>query len=428
VSAADTIYALSSGQPPAGIAIVRISGSQAGQALRRLAGRVPRARRATLAKLRAGDLVLDHALTLFFPGPASATGDDVSELHLHGGRAVVSAVLAALAQMPGLREAEPGEFTRRALENGRIDLIEAEGLADLLEAETESQRRAALLLAGGVLGDAMRQWTARLLDLAAAVEARLDFSDEGDVEDGLPAEWDQARAALASDIETWLQRPPAERLKEGLRVVIAGPPNAGKSTLLNALAGRAAAITSAIPGTTRDLIEVPVAIAGMPFLLIDSAGIRDADDEIEAIGVGRAQTAMAMADLIIWLGDPAEAPPFSGRAVAVRSKSDLAVAPTGGNSLPLSAVTGEGMAELVELLTERARQLLPREGEVALHQRHRVALSRALEHLHTAGGASDLLLVAEELRQARRAFDTLSGATGVDDMLDALFSRFCIGK
>jgi tRNA modification GTPase len=418
-----TIFALSSGAPPAAVAVVRISGPRADAALAALAGSLPKPRTARLARLRAEGEVLDNALVIRFPGPASATGEDVAELHLHGGRSVVAAVLAALGRIHGLRAAEPGEFTRRAFENGRIDLAEAEGLADLLEAETESQRRAALALAGGALSRRVDAWQARVLALAAQVEAALDFSDEDDVTPlaaGFGAELRTIGQELADD----LARPPAERLRDGLKVVIAGPPNAGKSSLLNALVERDAAITAAVAGTTRDLIEAPVAIGGAPFLLVDTAGLRDSADAIEAIGVERARAALDSADIVLWLGPPAEAPT---QAIRVHAKADLGPAADGAD-ISTSATTGEGIAALSRLLIQRSGALLPAEGEVALNARHRAALRDALEGLEEAESTADLLIVAEALRRARGALDRVTGKAGVENMLDALFGRFCIGK
>ena len=423
---ADTIFALSSGSPPAAVAVVRISGPRADAALEALAGRLPEPRRASVARLHWRGERLDEALVLRFPAPESATGEDIAELHLHGGRAVVAAVLAALGDIDGLRAAEAGEFTRRAFENGRIDLAEAEGLADLLQAETETQRRAAQALAGGALSRLVENWQARLLGHAAALEAVLDFSDEDDVGEGVPAGWSEAVAALAAEMEAALARPAAERLRDGLRVVIAGPPNAGKSSLLNWLAGRQAAITSAIAGTTRDLVEAPTAIGGTPFLLVDTAGLRDSGDEVEAIGVERARASMDAADLILWLGDPAEAPDRA-RAVLVQSKLDLEPAVREAD-VRVSAETGEGMDAMIALLIARARNLLPGEGEVALNARHRAAISLAAEQLREALGSHDLLIAAECLRQARVALDRVTGRAGVENMLDALFGSFCIGK
>jgi tRNA modification GTPase len=425
---ADTIYALSSGSPPAAIAVVRISGPGSDAALMALAGKVPEPRVAALARIKDPETgeTLDNALLLRFPARASATGEDVAELHLHGGRAVVTAVLRALARIEGLREAAPGEFTRRAFENGRIDLAEAEGLADLLSAETESQRRNAVALAGGVLSRQVAEWQERLLMLAAQIEAVIDFSDEGEVGEGLPADWAAAAGLLAREMEAALARPPAERLRDGIRLVIAGPPNAGKSSLLNWLAGRQAAITSAIAGTTRDLVEAPTAIAGTPFLLVDTAGLRDADDEVERIGVARARETLAAADLILWLGAPAAAPDPE-RSLSVQSKIDLDPIDPAADA-HVSAETGEGMDALVALLIERARTLLPMEGEVSLNARQAAPITDAAAHLTEATAAQDPVIVGEALRQARLSLDRVTGRGGVEEMLDALFGRFCIGK
>lgn len=420
----DTIFALSSGRPPAAIAVLRISGPKALETIEKLSGSRPDPRHAVLVTLRHGGEILDRALALRFDAPQTVTGEDLVELHLHGGRAVVAAVSAALTTL-GLRTAEAGEFTRRAFANGKIDLTEAEGLADLLAAETEGQRRAAIATAGGALSRTVAAWTDRLLSLAAAVEAQLDFSDEGDVDAGLPPAWEQARLDLHGEIAELLVRPPAERLRDGIRIVIAGPPNSGKSTLLNAIVQREAAITSDIAGTTRDLIEVPVAIAGLPFLLIDSAGLRASDDAIEAIGVERAETAIATVDLVLWLGQPAEAP-AQANVLIVHAKADLGLGPAG--AVNVSALSGEGIPALLGTLIERARLLLPAPDEVTVNARQRGALASALDHVDAAGQHSDLLLVAEELRQARLSFDAVTGRAGVEDMLDALFGRFCIGK
>ncbi len=421
----ETIFALSSGRPPAAIAIIRVTGPKALETLEKLAGLRPEPRVAKLVTLRSGAEILDRALALRFDAPNTVTGDDLVELHLHGGRAVVEAVSAALAAIDGVRPAEAGEFTRRAFANGKIDLTEAEGVADLLAAETQGQRRAAIALAGGALGRKVSEWTERLLALAAAVEAQLDFSDEGDVDAGLPTAWHDSRRALAEEIAQLLARPPAERLRDGIRVVIAGPPNSGKSTLLNAIVQREAAITSDIAGTTRDLIEVPVAIAGLPFLLIDSAGLRDSDDLVEAIGVERAEAAIAGADLVIWLGD-ARHRPERADLLLVHTKADLS--PGEEASLNVSALTGLGMPELLAALVEKARELLPRPDEFTVNARQRQALGGALQHIDAAGRHDDVLLVAEELRQGRLCFDAITGRAGVEHMLDALFGRFCIGK
>ncbi len=423
----DTIFALSSGAPPAGIAVIRVSGPAAGLALHALTGRDSSPRRAQLALLRdpqSGE-PLDRALVLWLPGPASATGEDLAELHCHGGRAVIAAVEAALAAMPGLRRATPGEFTRRAFDNGRMDLNAVEGLGDLLAAETDSQRRAALLMAEGHFSRRIETWQDRLLTLSAMVEAALDFSDEDDV----PAADIEARIAddidaLAGELTALLARPPAERLRDGIRVVIAGPPNAGKSTLLNALVGRDAAIVSDIAGTTRDRIEVPAAIDGVAYLFTDTAGLRvETGDAIEAIGIDRARSAMEAADIVLWLGDAGDAPEG---ALLIAAQSD-----TGGVARPglkLSARTGEGMDKLRSELRARTGILLPGEGDYALHARQRDAVEGVRGHLMRAGDVADLLVVAEELRGARLALDALTGRAGTESMLDRLFSGFCIGK
>lgn len=425
---AATIFAVSSGSPPAAIAVVRISGPQADSALAALTGLAPEPRRAAMAAVRdpATAELLDNGLALRFPGPRSATGEDLAELHLHGGRSVVAGVLGALERLPGLRPARPGEFTRRAFENGRIDLAEAEGLADLLAAETDAQRRAALTLAGGGLSRQVEAWQQTLLSLSARVEAALDFGDEADVGEALPQEWDADLDALAAELSSWVKRPAAERLKDGIRVVIAGPPNAGKSSLINALAGREAAITAAVPGTTRDLVEVPAAIDGLPFLLVDTAGLRDSHDEVETIGIERAKGAIANADIVLWLGEAAERP-LNVASILVQSKIDL------GRScdeaeVRVSSVTGEGLADLVATVQSRASKLLPREGEVAIHARHRALLQEALAELQAASHTADLLLRAESLRLARASIDRITGRAGIEEMLDALFGRFCIGK
>ena len=419
----DTIYAVSSGAPPAAISVVRVSGPAADKALEVLAGKLPEPRRASLRTLRYGGEVLDQALILRFPGPATATGEDLVELHLHGGRAVVASVLDALSKIEGLRAAQPGEFTQRAFRNGRIDLAEAEGLADLLAAETQAQRRAALTLAGGALSRQVETWQSVVLGLAAQLEAALDFSDEDDVEE-LPVGWREGLDALAEELRIVLARPPVERLRDGIRVAIAGPPNAGKSSLLNALVGREAAITSDIAGTTRDLVEAPTQIGGVAFLFTDTAGLRDSEDPVEAIGVGRARDAVAAADIVLWLGPSEEKPEAS---LLVHSKSDLG----GGDpaaDLSVSTVTGAGIDSLVQLLLQKARTLLPGESEVAINERHRAALRECLVALDEAAGATDLIIAAEAVRQARATLDRVTGRSGVENMLDTLFGRFCIGK
>ena len=423
----DTIFALSSGAPPAAIAVIRISGPDAADALHRLAGRVPTARRAVTAHLKdAAGTLLDRALILWLPGPTTATGEDSAELHLHGGRAVVSAVEAALGQLPGLRRAEPGEFTRRAFANGQIDLAEAEGLADLLSAETELQRQSALAMAGGAFSRIITVWRDKILSLSAQIEAVLDFADEDDVA-ALPESFTWNIASLRAEIAAWLGRPRAEALREGIRVVLAGPPNAGKSTLFNALVEADAAITSAIAGTTRDVLSRPVAIAGVPFLFLDTAGLRDSStDAIELIGVDRARSELARADLVLWLGPEDDCPPGAWDIAAQADRED--VRPKIAPRHRISALTGIGLADLRNDLVASARALLPKPGEAALNDRQHRLMAQAELSLATALQLTDPLLVAENLRLARVGFDALLGRTTTEDMLDALFGRFCIGK
>ncbi|QIL01558.1 tRNA uridine-5-carboxymethylaminomethyl(34) synthesis GTPase MnmE [Sphingomonas sinipercae] len=422
----DTIFALSSGRPPAAIAVIRISGPSAHASAARLAGELPPARHAAVRELRGDDgELLDEALLLRFDGPASATGEDLVELHCHGGRAVVDVVLGALARHDDLREARPGEFTRRAFENGRIDLTAAEGLADLLEAETQSQRRAALLLADGHLSRQIEAWQARLLQLSARAEAAIDYVDEDSV-DADPAIAADAQA-LVGELDAWLARATAEPLRDGVLVVIAGPPNAGKSSLLNVIVGSERAIVSDSPGTTRDHIEVAMALDGVPLRLTDTAGIREAEG-VEGIGVARAHRLVDAADILLWLGEVADAPAHP-RRLNVHARADLPDrrrAPAG--SLAVSSVTGEGISELLVQVTQIARQMLPGEGEVALNRRQRACLAAARDDLALLEGTSDSAVVANCLRSARSAFDRLTGRAGVEDMLDALFGRFCLGK
>ena len=425
----DTIFAVSSGAPPAAIAILRLSGKVAFAAARALANSLPPPRRAAVRALRDGDeLLLDRALVLVFPGPDSATGEDLVELHLHGGRAVVRAVEAALDVLPGMRRAEPGEFTRRALANGRIDLTEAEGLGDLLTAETEGQRRAAIAVAEGAIRKCAQGWTERLVALAAQVEAQLDFAEEDEVDQGSSGAFAVAALALADEIQSLLATPPVERLRDGLRVVIAGPPNSGKSTLLNALVERDAAIVSPISGTTRDRIEAPVIRDGIAYILTDTAGLLDeTPDPVERIGIARAEEAMRAADLILWLGDD-ESP--QREAIRVHARTDIA----GRSAMPdradvaLSAATGEGIQDLWALLHDRASILLPREDAVALNRRQRDLLASCAKSLRRAGEQPDAIVFAEELRIAMMALDRLVGRSDVEAMLDALFTRFCLGK
>lgn len=424
--ATDTIFALSSGRPPAAIAVIRLSGPGALAAAQTLAGVLPGHRAAALRELSdpgSGER-LDEALVLRFDGPASSTGEDVVEFHCHGGRAVVAAVTASLGRMAGLREALPGEFTRRAFDNGRIDLTEAEGLADLIEAETESQRRAALRLAEGGLKRQIAAWLERLLALSARAELAIDYA--GEDEDGFdPGIVGDARD-LADELGQWLERPRAEPLKEGVRVVAAGPPNAGKSSLINAIAGSERIIVSEIEGTTRDVIEVPLALAGLPFVFTDTAGLRDTADKIEAVGVGLAEAEVERADILLWLGDSGLAPGHP-RQILVHAKADLA-GPSPDGSLPVSSTTRAGLSELLDAIVAKAREILPGEDAIALNRRQASEIAEARSALDEAVESERPEIQAECLRRARQAFDRLTGQAGIEDVLDALFGRFCLGK
>ena len=425
---ADTIFALSSGSPPAAISIIRISGPAGHEAATRLAGSLPEARHAAVRELRhpsTGEL-LDEVLLLRFDAPASSTGEDVVELHCHGGRAVVEAVTSALEAIPGVRVAGPGEFTRRAFENGRIDLTEAEGLADLIEAETESQRRAALMMAEGGLSKRIAEWRQRLLELSARAEAAIDYVDEDSIDTDPMLSSDCG--ALADELASWLDRPRAEPMREGVRVVLAGPPNAGKSSLLNAIAGYERAIVTDIPGTTRDHIEVPLSLSGVPVLLTDTAGLRESGELVERIGVNRTRGMIGLADVLVWLGHPDEAPEHP-RLVCVHARADLpGRGRVGVGSIPVSSQTGEGLSALAAAIVGQARSLLPVEGELALNRRQASCIENAHAALQHAENAPDLVIAAESLRSARAAFDRLTGRAGVEDVLDALFGRFCLGK
>lgn len=444
-----TIAAVSSGSGGA-VAVIRISGPAAGEALRALTGRLPEPRRASLVRLvdPASGERLDEGLALWFPAPRSATGEDMAELQIHGGRAVVAAVLAALFTVPGLRPAERGEFTRRAFLNGRMDLTEAEGLADLIAAETEGQRRLALAHAFGHLSKQVETWRRRLIRAMALVEAGIDFSDEDDV----PAE---ARALARPEVEALLcelDAALADRrgalLREGALVAIAGLPNAGKSSLINALAARDVAIVSDEPGTTRDVLEVALDLGGQKVTLVDTAGLREAEGKVEAEGIRRARARIAQADLVLWVHDAAAGPPPSVRPefeagegaelwlLANKSDAPMAALPAGegwaARSLAVSARYGAGLAELTEALAgfvaERARGS---EHPALVRERHRAGAIEAAHHLRVALAGWERLddeLIAEELRLAGRALGRMTGAIGVEDLLDVVFREFCIGK
>ncbi len=423
----DTIFALSSGAAPAGIGVIRISGPRAFEAVRAIGGRLPPPRMAQVRALRDADGgLLDRALVLTFPGPASATGEDLAELHCHGGRAVIAAVLAALDTQSGLRPAVAGEFTRRALSHGRIDLAEASGLADLLSADTERQRVAALAAAEGVVSQRVREWLDRLAGLAALTEAQLDFADEDDVarDDGTLAAILRGKTALADEVRQVLESPPVERLSEGVSVVLAGPPNSGKSTLINLLSQRDVAIVSAIAGTTRDRIEATVTRAGIVYVVTDTAGLTDAADPIERIGVARAQAAIQRADILLWLGD--DRPPRAD-AIWVRARADepgRAMLP--GADLDVTQSDFASVERLWEKIAAVAETLLPRGDALAFRRRERSACSVALAALDDTD--DELLIIGEQLRIAMRSLGTILGVNATEAMLDALLGRFCIGK
>ena len=392
-----------------------------------MAGTLPEARTAGVRELRhpLSGALLDEALVLRFDSPASSTGEDIVEFQCHGGRAVVDALLSALNEFQGFRQAEPGEFTRRAFENGRIDLTEAEGLADLIEAETESQRKAALALAEGGLRKQTAAWLEVVLLLSARAERAIDYDEDDEAVD--PALLRDC-GALADQLQQWLGRPRVEPLKDGAAVVVAGPPNAGKSSLINAIVGEERAIVTDTPGTTRDHIDVPLSLGGIPIRLTDTAGLRETRDQVEAIGVARAERLVERADVLVWLGHGSDAPRHP-RILLVHAKADLPdrrTAPSG--SIPVSAVTGDGVGELLGRIEKLARTVLPAEDAIALNRRQATHVEEALEALSAAASAHDPVLLAEDLRAARTAFDRLTGRAGVEDVLDALFGRFCLGK
>jgi tRNA modification GTPase len=432
----DTIFATASGYGRAAVCLIRISGRQSRFILETLAGSAPAPRRAVVRVLRepgTGE-PLDQALVLWMPGPGSFTGEDQAELHIHGGLATRAAVLRALASLKECRPAEAGEFTRRAFLNGRMDLSQVEGLADVIDAETEAQRRQAMRQLKGRLGQAAERWREDILQVLALLEASLDFSDEGDVPAGLEADILRRLGLIERDLAGVLANRSGERLREGLSVVLAGPPNAGKSTLLNALARRDVAIVSPVAGTTRDVIEVHCDLGGLPVIVADTAGLRESGDAVEQEGVSRARARAQDADLVLWLIPPegleGEAPP-ARRLLRVGTKADLGGRREGCDLL-VSAASGEGIAELVERLASEAEAALGGGDAVVTRERHRKALERAYsgvvgarEMLATGG---PLELAAEEVRLASRAVGEITGRVDVEHVLDRLFSSFCIGK
>ncbi|HPU15064.1 MAG TPA: tRNA uridine-5-carboxymethylaminomethyl(34) synthesis GTPase MnmE [Polymorphobacter sp.] len=430
----DTIYALSSGRPPAGVALVRVSGVQATAALQQLTTTLPLPRQAALRTLRdpADGSILDRAMVLRFVGPASATGEDVVELHLHGGPAVVAAVLRVMGTLPGLRLAEPGEFTRRGFDNDRFDLSQSEGLADLIGAETEAQRRLALEQAGGRLRDKVEGWRDAIIALRAEAEAWLDFAEaEDDVEAGLAsaARAGEAIARLRADVAAALaDAGRGMRLRDGLVIAVVGEPNVGKSSLINVLSGRDAAIVSEHAGTTRDLIELPLAVAGVGVTLIDTAGLRETSDPVEAEGIRRARARAAQADLVLHVAEALPDAPLGQVVINKIDRSGMAAGMRDG-VIHVSASTGAGIAAFEAWLDDWVRAAV-RPGEAALvsQLRHRQALAAALDDIDAALATDDLVLRAESLRLASRALGRITGAVGVEDVLDAIFGRFCIGK
>lgn len=450
-SVSDTIFALSSGPPPAAVAVIRVSGPGACRALETMIGRVPEPRRATLAKVRdpATGALLDEALALWFPGPKSETGEDLAELQTHGGRAVIAAVLRALGALEGFRLAEPGEFTRRAFEAGRLDLTEVEGLADLVAAETEAQRRQALGQLRGLLGERAEDWRERLIEALALVEAGIDFSDEGDVpKDLVPKAIEIARAVEREVAEAVAGAGRGERLREGLWVAIAGPPNVGKSTLLNRLARREAAIVSPHAGTTRDVIEVHLDLHGYPVNLLDTAGFNESSqDPVELEGMKRARDVMARADLVLWMIDARESSARSAAELValnpdavswtVVNKIDLLDArpeiTSASGRFFISAATGAGVDDLIAAIVGFAGEALGHtEPALVTRERQRACLttvSGALgEAVARAGQGAGEELVAEDLRHALAGLGRLTGRLDVEEVLDVIFREFCVGK
>jgi tRNA modification GTPase len=438
-----TIFALSSGRPPNAISVVRVSGTHAGTILTSLAGKIPPPRMAARVLIRdANQQPIDDAVVLWFPGPKSATGEDVTEFHVHGGRAVLAALFAALSSFENTRAAEPGEFTRRAFENGKLDLTEAEGLDDLIHADTDRQRRQALRQLKGLLGDRARSWRAQIIEASALIEAGIDFSDEGDVPAELIAPALAKVKQLHDEIEEVLAaQGRSERLRDGLMVAIAGPPNVGKSTLMNHLARREVAIVSPHAGTTRDVIEVQLDLDGYPVTVIDTAGIRETSDPVEQEGVRRARSRAAEADLVLWLiEDDSQQGAVEGAAPVwmVRNKIDLNALSghgagmgqtCGSQKFEISAVRGDGVSELVAALVAFAQNYFGSgEGGLIGRERQRILLRSTAASLHRSMESKGEELVAEDLRAAVHSLGQLLGRVDVEDILDVIFREFCVGK
>lgn len=443
MSSSDTIFALSSGPPPAGVAVVRLSGPGVRFGLETLTGSIPEPRVASVRSLRdaAGGLI-DRGLVLFFPGPASFTGEDVAEFQVHGGRAVVAAVLSTLSALPAFRPAEAGEFTRRAFANGRMELTQVEGLADLVASETEAQHRQALRQAAGDLGRLYDGWRERLVRARALIEAELDFPDEDDVPGSVSVQvWDEV-ALLRQDIVNHVGDHRGERIRDGAEIVILGPPNAGKSSLLNAIARRDVAIVTPEAGTTRDLIEVRLDLGGYAATLVDTAGIRRSDSAVEQEGIRRAEARAGSADIVLWLTDMTdspdpEAPAAPPGALRLGTKIDLIDSEAERSlraaafDLVVSARTGEGVPALLAALARRLGDALaPSESPLVTRARHRAALGAALAAIDAALAepGRPIELRAEDLRRAGDALARITGRIDVDDLLDVIFREFCIGK
>jgi tRNA modification GTPase len=440
----DTIFALSSGSVPAGVAVIRVAGPGVRFGLDTILGMEPEPRRMVVADIhdRSGN-ILDRGMAVFFPAPHSFSGDDTMELHVHGGPAVVASVLASLGELRGYRLAEAGEFTRRAFNNGKLDLLQVEGLADLIGAETVAQQLQALRQSGGAVSQIYGRWRTEIVRARAMIEAELDFADEEDVPDTASDPiWD-GLARLRQEIINHVGDRRGERLRHGIEIVIAGAPNSGKSSLVNALAKRDVAIVAAEAGTTRDLIEVRLDLDGVAVTLVDTAGLRtDTGGGVEEEGIRRARSRAKNADLVLWLddlsgngGEPESMAP--GAAMVIGTKSDLIDSQAKGSATRLdydaivSVVSGDGIAEFLELLADRARVLAGSGGSALVtRERHRQALRLCETEIGLAveGDDTALEIRAEALRRAGDALGRITGAVGVEDLLDVVFSDFCVGK